>query len=320
MLLAILVFVIFASGTAVLAKQAGGFGRSSRGRLGGSSKSRGFGRSGKGRSGSSSRSKTGGRSARSTGGGSRAGRTSGGGRGSWFFKAWNASGAPKTSETSFRGASAVLTGKAAGSAARGGWWVSKRTGKAGSWFAGRALTPFDRWLERKRAGLETAAGLPEPTGSATPDGKPEPVRTPPPVFVHRNSSKGETPVGSFNTTKSAGNTDAPATLAPHINHVAEFEPENDAELLEFMKAEVAGQLAIAEAVEQMFENCVTGKGLDPAAMQGISDYAQAFAENAERAKQAHQQFLAVYEAIIEAANNGTQMPYDGRFFSGEAAA
>lgn len=325
MLLGILVFIALAGPAVVLAKRMnrpiGGRGGSARsggsrsrgtaGRGSGASRSSGFGRS---RGGSSSRSKTGGRTGGAAGG-SRAGRTSGG-RGSWFFKAWNASGAPKTSETSFRGASAVLTGKAAGAAGRGGWWVSKKTGKAGRWFAGSALIPFDKWLERKRAGLETAASLPDRPND-TPDSKPEPVRTPPPVFVHpKNPTKGETPVETSNLDRSA----VPPTLAPHLNHVHDFEPENDADLLNMLSAEVHGMHAYAEATSAMFDHCVTGKGLDPSAMQGVSEYADAFTEAAETIARAHQQFLAVYEAIIEAANNGTQMPYDGRFFSGEAAA
>jgi hypothetical protein len=312
-ILAILVFVIFVSGTAALAKKTGGgLGRSSKGRLGGGSKSRS---SGKSRGGSSSRSKTGGRTGRAAGG-SRAARTSSG-RGSWLLKAWNSSGAPKTSESSFRGASAVLTGKAAGAGARGGWWVSKKTGKAGRWFAGRALVPFDKWLDRKRAGLETVAGLPERAVDTPDNSKPKPARTPPPVFVNpKNPTKGETPVETSNLDRSA----VPPTLAPHLNHVHDFEPENDADLLNMLSAEVHGMHAYAEATSAMFDHCVTGKGLDPSAMQGVSEYADAFTEAAETIARAHQQFLAVYEAIIEAANNGTQMPYDGRFFSGEAAA
>lgn len=270
-------------------------------------------------------------------------RSSRGSGGSWLLKAWNSSGAPKTSESSFRGASAVLTGKAAGSAARGGWWVSKKTGKAGRWFAGRTLVPFDKWLAKKRAGLETAAALPEP----------------PPVFVHPKS-KGE-PVGAFedlmhrfggrsevyengklvghNTYRAGGggrpdsytpvngatstmNTTSagPATLAPHLSHINDFEPESDAELLNFMGAEVAGKAAEAEAYMELFDRCVSGKGLDPQAMQGVSDYSEAIAESAEAMKRAHAQFVAVYEAIIEAVNNGTVMPHDGRFFSGEGTA
>jgi hypothetical protein len=292
------------------ARSGGSRSRSRAGRRGGASRSTGFG---KGRGGSLSKAKTGTRVGGAAGG-SRAGRTSGG-RGSWFFKAWNASGAPKTSETSFRGASAVLTGKAAGTAARGGWWVSKKTGKAGRWFAGSALIPFDKWLERKRAGLENAAGLPEPQTS-TPDSKPEPVRTPPPVFVNpKNRTSKGVPVNGPTTSAAV-----PATLQPHLTYIEEFEPENDADLLNMLAAEVHGMHGLAEAANAMFENCVTEHGLDPAAMQGIQDYAEAFSEAAATVARAHEQFKSVYEAIIEAANNGTQMPYNGRFFSGEAAA
>jgi hypothetical protein len=321
---------------------------------------------------------------------------------SWFLKAWNASGAPKTSETTLRGAGAVVTGKAAGAASRGGWRASKRLGRGGVWFGNKALIPFDRWLERKRSGLEAAAGIPaqgdttthedvvrEPdkarerqdkrtvadftaeellftprgrlalkeqqlktmktafeklradgliapedvaehkaarkrleseieqlrvaTGTPTPITRPGPAATPPPVFVNPSRTRKGEPVA--NTTIGGG---IPPTLAPHLNHINDFEPDSDAELLNMMGAEVAGKAAEAEAYQELFERCVSGHGLDPAAMQGLSDYSEVLAETAQAMTNAHKQFVAVYEAIIEAVNNGTQMPHDGRFFSGEA--
>jgi hypothetical protein len=320
------------------------------------------------------------------------GRKSGGGGrgGSWPLKAWNATGAPKTAETSLWGASAVVAGKTAGGLSRGGWWLTRRSGRAGRWFMGRALIPFDRWLERKRAGLESAANM-DARSSSTPESveptappkpsepswltkkreaayqryadlrrsaglpltpvqvareldvdqdeaenqgraweerfqrengdkfdlptPPEPARTPPPVFVRPNkSSKG----ASMNRSTASGA--VPATLAPHLNHINDFEPESDADLLNFMGAEVAGKAAEAEAYMELFDRCVSGHGLDPQAMQGVSDYSEAIAESAEAMKRAHQQFVSVYDAIIEAANNGTVMPHNGRFFSGESAA
>jgi hypothetical protein len=308
----------------------------------------------------------------------------------------------------FSDASAAATGKTARAAGRGAKWTTKKVGKGGRWAAATTLIPFDKWLERKRAGLEDAAGFRDDTsgpvykdvvhepnttrkrepdnrtiddftseellftprgrlalkehqlkemtaafqklkdaGEVTPEieaehmasrrrveseitqlrrmvgptSQPGPATTPPPVFVNpKNPTKGETPVKTPSNFGGATNAGAPPTLAPHIDHISSFEPENDAELLELLRQEVAGQHALAESMQQMFENCVSGKGLDPAAMQGVSDYADSFAENAANAQRAHQQFLAVYEAIIEAANNGTVMPYNGRFFSGEAAA
>jgi hypothetical protein len=254
-------------------------------------------------------------------------RSGGASKPSWILKAWNASGAPKTTETTLGGAAAVVTGKAAGAgarggrwfaanAARGGWWASKKTGKAGAWLASRTLVPFDKWLERKRAGLETAAGMPERPTEAAP-AKPEPATTPPPVFVRpTNPHQGEPVTTSPELNRAA----VPATLAQHLNHVHDFEPENDADLINMLAGEVQGMLGYAEAANNMFDHCVTGKGLDPAAMQGVSDYAEAFTEAAERVAAAHRQFMAVYDAVIEATNNGTVMPYNGRFFSGEAAA
>jgi hypothetical protein len=311
-----------------------------------------------------------------------AGRT-GAGRGSWLLRAWNASGAPKTSETTLGGAAAIATGKAAGAATRGGWLVSKKTGRAGRWFASRTLIPFDKWLAKKKAGMENAASLPDRPADATRKSAPagpelswrdqhererlyqryaelrrvsgsplplaqfinevephpdegellhrlfserferengttfdltQPAATPPPVFVHptKKSSKGAS------VSRSTVSGAAPSTLAAHVNYINDFEPESDADLLNMMGAEVAGKAAEAEAYQELFDRCVSGAGLDPQAMQGVSDYAEAIAESAEAMKRAHAQFVAVYGAILEATENGTVLPHDGRFFSGEA--
>jgi hypothetical protein len=386
-LLGILVFIAVAAPAVALAKRVnrpvrhGGQGRGSPSRPGGG-KPTGSGRPA-GRSGG-----------RAAGGYQ---RTQGGP--SWVIKAWNASGAPKTSETTLKGAAAVVTGKAAGKAARGGVWASRRFGRGGVWFANTALRPFDRWLERTRVGLERAAadgqeperwpaddvsedvihdaepsaatrdrerelnefklatkekwlkdmvasyeglcaeGLIGPEAAAehmisrgrleyeieqlrralNRNPQPAPAASPPPTHGNPFRSNKGGPV-SVDTPTDFDRTAVPPTLAAHLNHIAELHPENDAEILNFLKTEVTGMLAYAEAVNTFFEHCVTGEGLDPAAMQGVSDYAEAFAENASAAANGHRQFLAVYEAIIEAANNGTVMPYNGRFFSGESAA
>jgi hypothetical protein len=410
----ILILVVLGGPAVALAKKANRpvktGGRSSGGKGLGGAKS-GPGKAGTPARGSAAGRASAGKSGRAGGGGAKASRrtagTGGKSKPSWLLKAWNASGAPKTSETTLRGASAVVTGKAAGAASRGGWWASKKTGRAGKWFAGRAMIPFDRWLERKRSGLENAADLNTATPDntqpyreadvihdadprrepkldtrtiadftaedllTTPRGRlalkehqlkemtaafqklkasgdvddaaeaehmasrrriereitrlrqalnirttPSPAGTPPPVFVNptRKSSKGASVTGS--TASGA----VPSTLAPHLNYINDFEPESDAELLNMMGAEVAGKAAEAEAYMELFDRCVSGAGLDPTAMQGVSDYSEAIAESAEAMKRAHAQFVSVYEAIIEAANNGTGMPHDGRFFSGESAA
>lgn len=305
---------------------------------------------------------------------------------SWVIKAWNASGAPVTDETTIKGASAVVTGKATGGAVR---WVKRvfhsvrnpgptgprpadDTQQAGDPQPAEA-TPQDvtREPDSPPAGqmpdrerelnelklafheqqlkdmvaayellcAEDAIGPAEAAehmvarGQAeyeiarlrralgrdtTPTPKPKPARTPPPARINPfRPDRGATPVTTPSTFDRAA---VPPTLAAHLNYIAELHPENDAEILNFLKTEVTGMLAYAEAVNTFFEHCVTGEGLDPAAMQGVSDYAEAFAENASAAANGHKQFLAVYEAIIEAASNGTVMPYNGRFFSGESAA
>ena len=358
-LIGILILIVLGGSAVALAKNAnrslktGGTSSGGKGLGGAKSRSGKAGTAGRGSSGGRA---SVGKSGRAGGGGTKTARRGGstvgrGGRSkpSWTLKAWNASGAPKTSETTLGGAAAVLAGKAAGAGARGTAWAARKlrginwrgtrggggmtcTKCGGAIPSGEKYVALNRHIETLNGNTVTVKDAEdlaiyhercEPkTGSTTPDSKPQPAATPPPVFVHptKKSSKGE-PV-TFKVPGQEGiptRLQVPPTLAPHLTHIHDFDPENDAELLTFLSQEVTGMMGYAEAANVVFDQCVTGKGLDPAAMQGLQDYADAFTEAAEVVGRAHKQFLAVYEAIIEAAANGTQMPYNGRFFSGEAA-
>ena len=65
------------------------------------------------------------------------------------------------------------------------------------------------------------------------------------------------------------------------NRVANTEPENDGELVQFFMAEAAGLLGYAQAWEQFIEHLLAKVGLDPASMQGAHDIHQAAAECAQ---------------------------------------
>lgn len=111
----------------------------------------------------------------------------------------------------------------------------------------------------------------------------------------------------------------PGDWAQIVTRVNGFMPDTDQELLQFMQRETAGMLAYATGLVQLFDNCVTGKGLDPSAMQGLAEYSAAAGEAGQAMTMAYRRFCTVYQEIMRAVQNGVQMPYNGRFFTPEAS-
>lgn len=256
---------------------------------------------------------------RASGGGkssTRAGRAAAGRKPSWVLKAWNASGAPKTSESTLGGAAAVVTGKAAGAVSRGGWLVSKKTGRAGRWFAGRAMTPFDRWLASWQRRLESATSTAEQSPATD-------TTTTTPARSASATTGGDVPRPrvrrNVEMAGANGNVGVPSTLAAHIDALNGMEFENDAEYLNWLAGEVAGAIAYAEAIEHLHDVCLNGQGLDPQAIRGLATLAEAKTEFADQAKSAHSEFNEVYNAVIGFVQDGGKLPHDGRWLTGDAA-
>lgn len=109
---------------------------------------------------------------------------------------------------------------------------------------------------------------------------------------------------------------APADWAALIARIADFQPENDVELIDWMKAEAVGVVAYAEALESARENCVNDVGLDPSAVVGITRYSEHVSEAADRVSEALTTFLTVYGQVLQLAAEGVVLPHNGRWMTG----
>jgi len=98
---------------------------------------------------------------------------------------------------------------------------------------------------------------------------------------------------------------------------ADFHPDSDAELLDWMSAEVAGMLGYGEALAELHEHCVTAVRADPAAMAALHDVADAAADCAEAMARAMDKFRQVYEAPREFVADGGVLPKDGDWLQGD---
>jgi hypothetical protein len=111
----------------------------------------------------------------------------------------------------------------------------------------------------------------------------------------------------------------PSEWGPVIAQTADFEPEDDGELLEWMTRQVTGLSAWAEALVDFYEHCTAVVGIDPKASAMLHDVADAAAGAAETMGAAKAKFTEHYELPREFAANGGLMTHDGRWVTGEGA-
>lgn len=112
---------------------------------------------------------------------------------------------------------------------------------------------------------------------------------------------------------------APTDWAALIARVSDFTPENDVDLIEWMKGEAAGVVAYAEGLESARENCVTAVGLDPSAVAGITTYSEHMSDASARMTEALATFLVVYGEVLKLAGDGVVLPFNGRWITGAAS-
>jgi len=111
----------------------------------------------------------------------------------------------------------------------------------------------------------------------------------------------------------------PSEWGPVIAQTADFEPEDDGELLEWMTRQLTGLSAWAEALVDFYEHCTAVIGIDPKASAMLHDVADAAAQAAETMGAAKAKFAEHYELPREFAANGGLMAHDGRWVTGEGA-
>ena len=117
----------------------------------------------------------------------------------------------------------------------------------------------------------------------------------------------------------SGDSTVPSEWAAVIAQTADFEPEDDGELLEWMSRQLTGLSGWAEALVDFYEHCTGVIGIDPQASAMLHDVADAAAQAAETMGAAKAKFTDHYELPREFAGNGGLMTHDGRWITGEGA-
>jgi|HubBroStandDraft_5_1064220.scaffolds.fasta_scaffold21357_5 hypothetical protein len=109
----------------------------------------------------------------------------------------------------------------------------------------------------------------------------------------------------------------PAEWKNLVAITADFDPEDDAELLAWMASEVNGMAAYAEALTEVYETGVSSIGLDPVSLAALHDTADAAADAAQAMAYARQKFASHYAEVREFAAAGGLLPHDGRWITGD---
>ena len=111
----------------------------------------------------------------------------------------------------------------------------------------------------------------------------------------------------------------PAEWGPVVAQAADFEPESDEHLLNWMTDQVNGMAAYAEALIEAYETGTGAVGIDPKGLAALHDVADAAAHAAETMSGAKTTFTDHYELPREFAANGGLMTHDGRWITGDGA-
>ena len=111
----------------------------------------------------------------------------------------------------------------------------------------------------------------------------------------------------------------PSEWGPVVAQAADFEPESDAHLLDWMAGQVTGMAGYAEALIEAYETGTGAVGIDPKGLAALHDVADAAAHAAETMSGARTKFADHYELPREFAANGGLMTHDGRWITGEGS-
>jgi hypothetical protein len=109
----------------------------------------------------------------------------------------------------------------------------------------------------------------------------------------------------------------PAPWSTLVAATADFDPEDDGQLLDWFGGETNGLAAYGESLVEVYEGLVRDKGADSKAAEAIHDVADAMAHAAEMMAAARKKFAEHYEMPREFAANGGVMTHDGRWITGE---
>jgi hypothetical protein len=177
-----------------------------------------------------------------------------------------------------------------------------------------------RWAPAGELTGAPAAAVPAPPAAAIP----VPVAAPAAAVTSPNGdtpmTTAERPARPPSRTPRAP-AGASATWRAVASDIADFDPEDEADLARRFRAEAAGMAEYAGGIAALIERMHDRDGFDMASLGLMHDAADKVADASDDVTGAVSRFLAFYENLIaHAAEHGPDSaPHDGRFFTGDMA-
>ena len=189
--------------------------------------------------------------------------------------------------------------------------LRNRTPEAAGWL-GRCW----RWVRSQFSDQGPALSSPWPASAPAP--LPDPVRPPPPaprVVAAPAADLDDDEVHPYEVT-AINSAPIPPDHAAVMARIAQFEAEDDAAHIAFLRSEGAAFLGYAEAWRSYASTCLDAIGMDPAAVQGIVSFADSVGDTAHDATLSLRQFFTVYQQVLEWAASGGRLPHRGNWITG----
>lgn len=190
------------------------------------------------------------------------------------------------------------------------WLRAVARGVAADWFRGCWDTL--RNLRAKVSGQSPAPQVIRPPVAVSP-----PPAAPPPVPVAPVSPA--PPLAPVPVPADGAMVALSPAFAAAVAEIGGHEPEDDADLIGFMRHAAAFQAAQADAWRALLDRCLHEVGLDPASVQGVAEYADVMGDTAHDATGMAAQFATVYAQVRDWLADGGVLPHDGRWLTGEGA-
>lgn len=99
--------------------------------------------------------------------------------------------------------------------------------------------------------------------------------------------------------------------------VADLDPETGDVLTNAVRSEVAGAQGYGEALDELCQTLITGKGYDPKAVVELAKAGEFYRDAAAQLSKGVDKVVEFYEDHIRHAADGDLAPHDGRHFTGD---
>jgi hypothetical protein len=217
-------------------------------------------------------------------------------------------------------------------AAHWGYRHSRRHGgRLGRWLAAWGAARWQAWRQRQPRDEDQADELEDDTDrwyGTGPESVPAPAppaapvaEDPAPIPAQEEpsmSTPAQAPAAATSATTRTSGRKVPAVMRAVIAWIDDFEPENDADLHDFLQSLAAGLHDVGASLNDLYELCTSpGVRIGRGGMSATHDAADSIAEASAGVSKASKALANYYGGVSDEVAGGVELPKDGNFITGE---